>query len=139
MTSFDTSVAVAALQRNHTKHETCSEILQRFLRSREACWSQHFVAELHSALTGTPGPDRLPPRRAIDTITDLCGMARVVELDLQDYFAAQERVAAIGIPGGRIFDALHVISAEKVGAKQLYTLNPKHFRPLSRSVEVLGL
>ena len=47
---------------------------------------------------------------------------------LQSLAAAQKK----GVRGGRVYDFLHAVAAEKSGADVLYTLNTEDFKGLSK-------
>lgn len=62
-----------------------------------------------------------------------------IMLEPSDYQSSMERLIALGIQGGAIFDTLIATSALKVGAKKLYTLNLKHFVRLGEDVAAISL
>ena len=88
--------------------------------------SAHALAETYATLTvldPAPGPARtlaLLRARVLD-------VAEVVPLDADDYAAVLDRMAALGLVSGAVYDGLHVRSAEKAGADELVTFNGRDF------------
>lgn len=56
---------------------------------------------------------------------------RVVTPLPESYLAATERCASRGLKSGVVFDALHLIEAERTGADVLLTFNPSDFERLA--------
>ncbi len=83
-------------------------------------------------LTRLPGR-RLSPVDATAVVTRLAGLVQVVPADAELQLAAIERCASIGRSSGSVYDALHVVSAERAAAAVLYTFNARHFEPLATS------
>ena len=52
----------------------------------------------------------------------------VTELRYEDYATALDRMVEHGLSSGAIYDALHVVAAEKTEAKELVTFNGSDFR-----------
>jgi predicted nucleic acid-binding protein len=60
-------------------------------------------------------------------------------LSARNYAAAVERVAALGLASGVIYDALHLVAAERHACKRMYTYNLVDFSRLgSDSVELIA-
>ena len=53
---------------------------------------------------------------------------------MNDYDAAIDRMVALNLPGGGIFDALIAQAAVKASVDILLTLNPKHFVRLGEEI-----
>jgi predicted nucleic acid-binding protein len=135
---FDTSVLVAALLTNHSKHSQAFpslEAVQR--RENQGYISAHSLAELYSVLTRLPEPLRVSPDEAQALIVDLSGYLAVVSLQSEDYKAAISQMVALKLPGGGIFDALIAQAALKAKVNHLLTLNAKDFTRLSEEIALL--
>jgi predicted nucleic acid-binding protein len=52
-----------------------------------------------------------------------------------DYVEAAQRMALGEWRGGRIYDALHLRCADKVGADSIYTFNARHFQQMAPDLE----
>lgn len=127
---LDTSVLIAALVEAHQSHDRAFPLL-RAARNREYEWfvSQHTLAELYCNLTRLPYEPKITPKGARDAIRhDITALAHVVALSPADYGKVIERMAALGLTGATIYDALIAHAAEKAGVDRLYTLNPSDFR-----------
>jgi predicted nucleic acid-binding protein len=126
---FDTSALVSAVVQAHPMHERALPWLMR-ARSGDIqllvpC---HGLAELYSTLTRLPVHPRITPARASQLVLDISTTAsHVVALSPEDYAATIRRIAAIGLSGGVIYDALIARAAEKAGAERLLTFNTSHF------------
>ena len=96
----------------------------------------HTLAELYAVLTASP-QFRLPPASAAAVVTQLAASLNVVTLEAELYLKTMQRVSALGLGGGAIYDALIAEAALKVKATQLVTLNAKHFIRLGTDVAAL--
>ena len=126
---FDTSVLVPALADTHPHH---SEARPRLERARsndvELFVSAHALAETYSTLTVFPVAPAISPAEAVRLINeDVLAVAEVVPLDADDYAAVLDRMAALGLVSGAVYDGLHVRAAEKAGADELVTFNGRDF------------
>ncbi len=66
--------------------------------------------------------------------------AEIVDLTGADYEAVIERMLELGLLGGVIYDALHVMAAEKAGADRLVTINRRDFERIpSQALEFVFL
>jgi len=127
---LDTSVLVAAIVHVHPRHDRAFPWLVR-ARTREliplVC--THTLAELYAVLTTLPTRPRIGPsmaRRLIrENVERTC---QPIQLDSDDYRAALDRMAELGLSGGVVYDMLAVIAAEKASADTLLTLNLADFR-----------
>jgi predicted nucleic acid-binding protein len=135
---FDTSVLVAALLTNHSKHSLAFPSLEATQRReiREYI-SAHSLAELYSVLTRLPEPLRVSPIEAQAMIADLNGYLEVVSLQAEDYQAAIANMVILKLPGGGVFDALIAQVALKAEVNHLLTLNAKDFIRLGKEIAAL--
>ncbi|MDR1265588.1 MAG: type II toxin-antitoxin system VapC family toxin [Propionibacteriaceae bacterium] len=98
--AVDTSVAVAFLDAGHGAHEPCVTAL----RDRAAALSGHAAFESYSVLTRLPEPNRVSAtdaRRALKA-----AFPEPCWLSADDQDSLMRRLAAVGIAGGAVFDAL---------------------------------
>ena len=127
---FDTSVLVAGMVESHPQHSGAFAWLAK-ARSGEIDLfvSSHTLAELYSVLSTLPIRPRISPptvRRLIQENVE--AIATLVPLTGIDYLATLERVAALGLSGGIVYDALIARAAQSADVEGLLTLNRKHFR-----------
>jgi predicted nucleic acid-binding protein len=126
---FDTSVLVAALLGSHPSHPQAISWLKRAKSGEiEFLVSTHTLAELYSVLSSLPVKPRIDPATAWRLINEnVEAAAQPVSLTPEDYLQTIRRVAALGISGGVIYDAIIARAAEKSDADKLLTLNGSHF------------
>jgi predicted nucleic acid-binding protein len=103
------------------------------LRSgRPVCCSSHTLAECYATLTALPLPQRISGQEAARLIeVNFSRRLRVVELKKSDYEKAIRLCADRARISGQIYDALHLVAAEKAGCELLLTYNLKHFQALN--------
>lgn len=136
--AFDTSVLVAGLVEAHPAFDRATLWLDAAHRGElEAIWTTHAYAEAWSVLTRLPLAERLDPGTVNEVLGSLVATRTPEALTLLDYQAAAGRCAAAGVRSGAIFDALHLVLAERVGAEALLTLNVKDFTRLAPSIRVM--
>lgn len=126
MIFLDTSILFAVALVNHEQHASCRALWNRCARKNGAI-SVHALAELYSGLTSMPPALRLRPRDALLAIETFLQRMTPIELTAREYLEALGRAAPLGLSGGIIYDALHLACARKCGARQIYTLNLRHF------------
>jgi predicted nucleic acid-binding protein len=129
---FDTSVLVTAMVDQLPNHEAALACYRRARggKVRPMC-SAHALAECYATLTAMPLPRRIRPSEANRLIREnLVRDFQVCPLLLDDYDHAIERVVERGYPSGVIYDALHVVCAERQGCARVYTFNTKDFERL---------
>ena len=130
--AFDTSVLVAGSVAGHV-HEARAAIWLRAAREGriEAVACAHAFAETWATLTAIPVEPRLP-LNAVDRIVDrLSGPIKPVAQRWSDYQAAMNRCSERTVRSGALYDALHLVIAEHLGAHVLLTFNVRHFTRLS--------
>jgi predicted nucleic acid-binding protein len=124
---FDTSVLMAAVREADQRHEVSYKLLMQFA-PREASCAAHSLAELYAALTGMRPPNRLRPEQAALIVDQFKTNLDCIMLSAEEVVHAIHRTAALKLPGGIIYDALHLACARKVQAERIYTWNVKHFQ-----------
>ncbi|MSU24864.1 MAG: PIN domain-containing protein [Opitutus sp.] len=126
---FDTSVLMAACIAEHPFHDRAAAVWLRVAdRADEGFCSTHALAETYATLSVLPRSHRLHPREAHELILqNVLGQLKVVPLTTADYKLALARVVGLGLVGGVIHDALHVIAAERTQVKRIFTFHVPHF------------
>jgi predicted nucleic acid-binding protein len=130
LVAIDTSVFVAWTVAAHPFHERTKpwfEAIHAGAFDGVAC--AHALAELYSVLTKIPMG--MSQSEAQLTVANLPNQVRVVPLTVAGYQAAILRCAERGLKSGSVFDALHLVAAERAGADALLTLNPDDFTRLA--------
>jgi predicted nucleic acid-binding protein len=127
---LDTSVLVAALVAAHPHHGVALPYLVAAHREdARLVVAAHALAELFATLTAMPLAPRVVPGEAEQMIQrSVLAHAEVQELTPSDYVLAILRMASLGLGSGAVYDALHVVAAERAGADELVTLNGRDFR-----------
>ncbi len=137
--AFDTSVLVAGLVEAHPEFERASLWLDAADRGVvSAVWSTHAYAETWSVLTRLPLATRLSLEAVTAILESLVAVQPPQALLLTDYQAAAARCARFGSRSGAIFDALHLVAAERLGCDALLTLNVRDFHRLEPRVPTLA-
>jgi predicted nucleic acid-binding protein len=110
VTTVDSSVLIAALERSHPAHPRCLAVLQR----GEVAIGGHVLLETYSMLTG----GRIRPRAHPDLV--LQALSRLptppLTLSAEGYLSALRCCAQNGIVGGAIHDALVAATAHEADA-----------------------
>jgi len=127
---FDTSIIVSGIVESHPMHTKCLPWLQRAKAGEVECIVvSHTLAETYAVLTTLPVKPRISPlvaQRLIDN--NLQTIARIVPLTIADYWNTIQRMTAMGLSGGTIYDALIATVARRLSADKLLTLNIDDFR-----------
>lgn len=135
---FDTSVLVAAMVEAHPAHGPAWAWLDRALRGEvEGGVATHTLAELFAVLTRLPVVPRIAPREALRLVEVNLEGFFIVALETQDYLRALNRLAALGLSGGAVYDALIAEAALKAGVERLLTLNRRHFVRLGEEIRAI--
>jgi len=128
--AFDTSIIVSGIVESHPMHTKCLPWLQRAKAGEVECIVvSHTLAETYAVLTTLPVKPRISPlvaQRLIDN--NLQEIARIVPLTIADYWNTIQRMTAMGLSGGTIYDALIATVARRLSADKLLTLNTDDFR-----------
>jgi predicted nucleic acid-binding protein len=131
LVAIDTSVLVAAIVAVHESHAPAKQWLDAIdRRELDALVSTHALAELYGVLTRIRGG--LSPEEAQLTVGNLPNRMRVTPLTTGAYMTAVERCSARARKSGAVFDALHLIAAERARADALLTFNPGDFTRLAQ-------
>lgn len=127
---FDTSVLVAALVREHPRHERALERLSAAIAGKDRMLtSTHVLAELYSVLTTLPISPRIAPGVAVRLIREnVEAHAEIVAISASVYRETIRHLGELGLPGGIVYDAIACRAAAKAGCDVILTFNPKDFR-----------
>jgi predicted nucleic acid-binding protein len=130
---------VAAVCTWHERHlAAANEIERRLARSERLVVAAHSLAETYAVLTRLPAPHRLAPADAWSLVkANFVDHATVASLDAAAYSTLLRRLAALGIAGGRTYDALIGECAQRARVDALLTLNPRHFEPPPEGVVLI--
>jgi len=97
----------------------------------------HTLAKLFAVLTRMPVVPRIAPEVALRLIEANLEGFFIVALETQDYLRVLNRLAALGLSGGAVYDALIAEAALKARAERLLTLNPRHFVRLGEEIRAI--
>lgn len=128
---LDTSVLVPALTPALPNHAAAYEWIAAARDGRvDAIMSWHAFAEAWSVLTRLPLRPPPSPLAVEESLASIETIVRRKSLDGRSYLAASRRCAERGLRSGALFDALHLICAEREGARAVITDNVKDFERL---------
>ncbi|MEO7328042.1 MAG: type II toxin-antitoxin system VapC family toxin [Minicystis sp.] len=129
---FDTSVLVAAVLATHRDHARAVVWLTAVSEGRvDGVVSVHGLGELWSVLTKLPVVPPISPTTARQVIEDVLAQFEAVPVTVQICAEALDRCTSKGLRSGAIFDALHLATAESIGATALLTFNERDFLRLA--------
>ncbi len=130
---FDTSVLVAAVVDQLANHESaCACFVQYSQGKNRGCCSTHALAECYATLTALPLPRKIQAAEARILIEEnFIKRLEILELSQVDYAAALTRSSQLGLVSGVVYDALHLIAAERASCQRIYTYNLVHFNRLN--------
>lgn len=130
MIFLDTSVLIATAQINHERHVASRELWNRCALDL-ASVSTYAISDLYSTLTAMPPTLRLAPRNALLVLETYLQRLTPATLTAEEYVETLRATANLGLSGAAVYDALHLACARKIGAKQIYTWNPRHFKRIA--------
>lgn len=131
--AFDTSVLVASMIEGHPRHaESARRLEECHGTARRGFVSTHALAETFAVLSAMPIRPRLHPADCVRLVEqNVLKHLTVVPLNERSYRDAMQRAADLGLAGGIVYDALHVVAAQQAKCRRLYTLNARHFARLA--------
>jgi predicted nucleic acid-binding protein len=136
MIAIDTNVIIAALMSWQQFHERARTALDEALRQKRLLLPLPALVESYSVLTRMPLPYRLAPAVAHQLLHDTLGDIRIATLPARKAWQFLDASASSGTAGGRIYDALIATIAIGAGAREILTLNPRHFEPFSGRLQI---
>lgn len=126
---FDTTVLVAAMVEDESRHEACAAALEAADNGHA---SLHSLVECYATLTGGRLGVQISAADAGHLIHhNLHGRLSFVSLSGAEYFRLLDRAGPAGARGGAIYDLLLLACARKAKADRIYTLNERHFAALA--------
>ena len=136
---FDTSVLIQALVDQLPEHEQAlTQYLNSLQTPKKTFISSHSIAECYATLSALPLKRRITSYEAHQLIEkSILSKVQVVELTKKDYQKALDKMHLVNFSGGAIYDALHLVAAEKAACLQIFTFNLKHFRPLAQNPTIV--
>jgi predicted nucleic acid-binding protein len=130
--AFDSSVLVAGTHDMHPHHQRAIVWIDAVLGQRlTGMITWHALAEIWSVLTRIPRPARLSPEQALRVVSRVRGVFQLHPMESVVYEEALQRCTDRGFSSGVVFDALHLVSAERAGADALVTFNGADFLRLA--------
>jgi predicted nucleic acid-binding protein len=107
---------------------TISAVERRLDAGEQLALAAPALVEAYAVLTRLPAPHRLSPADALHLLADNFEKnAPTVALTPREYWLLMRVAPATSVYGGRIYDAVIAACARKAGARELLTLNLKHF------------
>ncbi len=92
----------------------------------------HALAECWASLTAMPLEPRIGADQALAFLNRLLPHVRVTSLPRAVYVEALRRCAGLSLRSGAVYDAVHLISAERARANVFLTFNLGDFERLAR-------
>ena len=130
---------IAAVCGWHERHHpTAAAIEERLDRGERLVVGAHALVEAYAVLTRLPSPHRLAPADAWALIKgNFVENATLATLEAAAHVSLLDTLAAVGLAGGRTYDALIGATAAHARVDELLTLNPRHFDPAPAGVAVV--
>jgi predicted nucleic acid-binding protein len=130
---LDTSVLVASLVKHHPHHARAMPVIREVLKGGDRGHvAAQGLAETYAVLTSLPVAPRIGPEAAAKLLTEnVLPRFRAVALTSREYDRVVTSVAAAGVAGGAVYDAIQLECARKSAAERIYTFNLTHFRRLA--------
>lgn len=126
---LDSSVLVAALAPDESKHADCLALL---LQGGNCIYS-HALLETFSTLTGGKLGVRVTPNLAAQMLSEtILPRVSVIELSSAEIMEALSVAQSRGVRGGCVYDYMHLLAARKGNASVIYSLNMGDFLHLRR-------
>jgi predicted nucleic acid-binding protein len=107
--ALDTSISVRLLHRDHKEHAR----IARWARHKTLVLTAHSLAETYSVLTRLPGDARYAPDDAARVLE--VGFGPTLVLKTATLKRLPRTLAAMGIEGGAVYDALVALAAREHG------------------------
>lgn len=125
--AVDTSVIVAALNTRDPRYESAARAIERLADDNALIVPLHALMEAYSVLTRLPKPFRTTPAETSRALRESLGDLPVAGFAADQVWPLLEKLASIGISGGRIYDAAIAHVAREAGAEAILTFNARHF------------
>lgn len=130
--AFDTSVIVAGSIAGHVHEPRAAVWLEAVRESRvTACTTTHALAETWATATSLPVEPQIAPVLVERLIERFREHIEIVDLTENDYHRAMRRCGERSLRSGAIYDALHLVAAERWEADIFLTFNVGDFTRLT--------
>jgi len=127
---IDTSILFPALDKDHSIYKEALALIKSLEENHSiVVLNTHLVAELFNSLSRQPRLP-IPVSKVKDILHRLSERYERVDLNMDDYLAAVDRCAQLGLRGAVIYDALHFQAAIKAEVDVIYTGNLRDFNRL---------
>jgi hypothetical protein len=127
-TYWDTSAAINAF---------VSAKVSTRLDSGEHYIRVHLLSEFFATMTGrgipvkdadgNPAKLMLSPNDAATWLRKFCARVKVVDLDIEETLKALDEAQKKNVQGGKVYDFIHAVAADKIDSEKLLTRNAKDF------------
>ena len=133
LVALDTSCLIALVCGWHEHHAATTALVQRRLDAGSTlALAAPALVEAYSVLTRLPPPHRLAPADALALLADnFHDDTQTVVLTAREYWSLLLRAPTEGVHGGRTYDAVIAACARRASARELITLNLRHFEPFA--------
>ena len=132
--AFDSSVIIAGTHDMHPHHARAIVWIDAVIEQRiTGLITWHALAEIWSVLTRMPAPGRLSPEQALRIVRRVQEVFQLCQVEPVVYSEALQRCTDRSFALGVVFDALHLVCAERAGADAMVTFNGADFRRLASS------
>jgi predicted nucleic acid-binding protein len=126
---LDTSVLVRAVIEAMPSHREARGYLDDAVgKQRTVAITTHALAEFFSTVTALPTRPQHTPQDAKALTRRISDVLQIVDLTAADYQDAIDRMVEQDLSSGAIYDGLHLVAAERIGANELVTFNGRDFR-----------
>lgn len=128
----DSNCLIAIVSPWHVHHLAAQAEVGRRLDHGETMFlAAPALVEAYAVLTRLPIPLRISPTEAHRVLeANFLAVGTIVTLDDRSYRTLLDRSASDGIAGGRIYDAVIALCAERAGVKVFVTFNEDDFAGL---------
>jgi predicted nucleic acid-binding protein len=115
----------------HPVHHSSSAQQFAAAEKKSSACGFHSLAEVYAIMTALPIKPLVPPEQVLFFIEEIRGRLRLISLSAEEYSSTIQGVAAKGLSGGRVYDALVLACAAKCKAETIYTWNLKYYRTIA--------
>ena len=131
--ALDSSYLIPLLCEWHIHHSRTRRSYQQLSgHAAHIILPAHAVLECYSVLTRIPPPHRLPSSAARQLLEEnFFNNATVAGVRPAEAWMVLQSLAALGLGGGRVYDAAIAHCAAAAGATVLFTWNTKHFASIA--------
>jgi predicted nucleic acid-binding protein len=106
----------------------------------------HLLSEFFATMTGrgvavkdangTPARLKISPTDAASWLRKFSSRVKIVELDVEEILGALDEAQRKNVQGGKVYDFIHAVAADKIEDVTLVTRNAKDFSGLTAKATV---